>query len=78
MSSGSDRAVWSTDDFSSNPNADVLRWETPCNFGFEADAPSEPGFVRIGLFEPGPPRQLDGFLALFRREKSTEGATLRR
>ncbi len=45
--------TWSTDLFSTNPNANALRWGTMFNFIVEADA--LPTAQTLGLFKPGSP-----------------------
>jgi hypothetical protein len=51
-------ALWSSEDFASNPNANALRWSTTYNFRFDADAPPEEANLTIGLFKPGTPETL--------------------
>jgi len=45
--------TWSTDDASTNPNANALRWGTMYNFWFECASPPEAAAVTLGLFRPG-------------------------
>ncbi len=47
--------VWSTDDFTINPNANALRWGSLYNFRFDASACPTTGDVSIGLFKSGSP-----------------------
>ena len=47
--------TWFTDDHTTNPNANALRWSTMYNFSFDADSPPQPAFARIGLFRDGGP-----------------------
>ncbi|MHC4989460.1 MAG: hypothetical protein ACYTGC_00630 [Planctomycetota bacterium] len=54
-SEGGSAATWSTDSFTSSPNANALRWSTIYNFGFIADAPPTFGQANITLFKPGSP-----------------------
>jgi len=52
------RAIgWATDGFSTNPDANALRWGTLYNFRFDADVPPAQGKVTLGLFRPGMPSQ---------------------
>lgn len=53
VSEGGGAVSWSTDAFTSNTNANALRWSTLYNFGFTADAPPTFGQSTIGLFKPG-------------------------
>ncbi len=46
---------WSTVPFSTNPDANALRWGTLYNFRFDADAPPVTGNLTLGLFAPGTP-----------------------
>jgi hypothetical protein len=50
-----DALVWATDDFTTDPQANALRWGTLYNFWFETDRPPISGQVEIGLFKPGSP-----------------------
>jgi hypothetical protein len=50
---GSGFVTWATEDYSSNPNANAVRWGTLYNFWFDADSPPAPTQVSIGLFTPG-------------------------
>ncbi|MFN0059907.1 MAG: dockerin type I repeat-containing protein [Planctomycetota bacterium] len=51
---GSTSIVWSTQTFSSNPNANALRWDNMYNFRFVTDQPPVVGNATIGLFKsPG-------------------------
>ena len=43
--------TWSTDDFSSDPMANAIRWGTMYNFRFDADAPPQERLATIGLFK---------------------------
>jgi len=52
---GGSTLSWSTDDFSSNANANALRWGTMYNYRFDADSPPTQATVEIGLFKPGAP-----------------------
>lgn len=52
------KLIWSTEDFSVNPNANAVRWATMYNFWFETDSPPTTGQVEIGLFRPGAPSAL--------------------
>ncbi len=52
---GGGTASWSTQDFSTNVNANALRWGTMYNYRFDADSPPTPVTVEIGLFKPGAP-----------------------
>ncbi len=48
-----DHWVWSTESFTTNPNANAIRWGTLYNFTLYADSPPAEGHVRLGLFKPG-------------------------
>jgi hypothetical protein len=45
--------TWSTDAFSTNPNANAIRWGTTYNFRFDADAIPTGDIVGIGTFKDG-------------------------
>ncbi|KAA3611793.1 MAG: hypothetical protein DWQ01_06830 [Planctomycetota bacterium] len=47
--------VWATAAFSSNPNANALRWGTLYNFRFTADSPPAPANAVVGVFKPSNP-----------------------
>ncbi|MCZ6735532.1 MAG: hypothetical protein O7C65_07070 [Planctomycetota bacterium] len=51
---GGGEVSWSTDDFTSDPNANALRWGTMYNYRFDADSPPTPVTVEIGLFKTAP------------------------
>jgi hypothetical protein len=44
---------WYTDSFSSDPNANALRWGTLYNFRFDSDHPPGIALVTLGMFKPG-------------------------
>lgn len=46
---------WSTEEYSSNQNANALRWGTAYNFWFDAAAGPVDGVATLGLFRPGSP-----------------------
>jgi cysteine-rich repeat protein len=46
---------WATDTFTTDPNANALRWGTLYNFRFDANGPPGIGTVTMGLFKPGTP-----------------------
>jgi hypothetical protein len=46
---------WSTDDHTTNPAANALRWSTMYNFRFDADRPPYDSVGSIGLFRDGGP-----------------------
>ncbi|MHC4947848.1 MAG: hypothetical protein ACYTG1_06255 [Planctomycetota bacterium] len=50
-----DTLTWSTEDWSTDANANALRWGTVYNFRFDADAPPTPVTATMGLFKPGAP-----------------------
>ena len=50
--------VWSTEDFSVNPNANAIRWGTLYNFSFTADVAPITGAITVGLFKPGEPEAM--------------------
>lgn len=52
---GASQITWSTDDYTTNANANAVRWGTLYNFRFDADAPSQGGSSTIGLHSPGAP-----------------------
>ncbi len=54
----SGKIVWSTDEFSANPNANALRWGTLYNFRFDSNAPPSPTTFTLGLFKPGAPTEI--------------------
>jgi len=47
--------TWSTESFSTNPNANAIRWGTLYNFRFDADVPPAATEATLGLFKPGIP-----------------------
>ncbi len=51
---------WSTQDFSTNVNANALRWGTMYNYRFDADSPPTSVAVEVGLFKPGTPVSVIG------------------
>ncbi|MHC5004156.1 MAG: hypothetical protein ACYTJ0_13655 [Planctomycetota bacterium] len=53
VSEGGGALNWSTDSFTTNTNANALRWSTLYNFSFVADAPPTFGEATIGLYKPG-------------------------
>ncbi len=55
----SDALVWSTENFSTNVNANALRWSTMYNFRFDANVGPSPTTAIIGLFKPGSPSQVE-------------------
>ena len=46
---------WSTVPYSTNVNANAIRWGTTYNFRFDADQPPVAGTMTLGLFRPGSP-----------------------
>jgi len=44
--------TWSTTPFSTNENANALRWATLYNFRFDANAPPTARSGTLGLFKP--------------------------
>jgi hypothetical protein len=48
-----DAVTWGTALYTSNPNANALRWGTLFNFWFDADEPPGTGNATITLFRPG-------------------------
>ena len=46
-------ALWNTDTFALNPNANALRWSATFNFRFDSDASPVAGNATIGLFKTG-------------------------
>lgn len=52
---GGDVVSWSTTRFSSNPDANALRWGTLYNFRFDTELPPITGNVTLGLFVPDLP-----------------------
>ncbi len=53
-------ASWSTEAFSTNQNANALRWGTLYNFAFDADAPPAGADASITLFKPPSARGMAG------------------
>lgn len=49
----SDSITWSTQTYSSNPNANALRWGTLYNFSFTCTASPASGSALLGKFKPG-------------------------
>ena len=47
--------TWQTTPFSTNPDANAIRWSTMYNFRFDANAPPAPGTGLLGVFKPGLP-----------------------
>lgn len=50
-----DEVFWVTDDYTSNPNANALRWGTLYNFRFVSDLSPLPGTATLTMFTPGGP-----------------------
>lgn len=50
-----DEYVWFTDDFTTDDNANAIRWGTLYNFRLTTNTPPVTGDVTIGLFKPGIP-----------------------
>ena len=50
--------TWSTDPYSTNPNANAIRWGTLYNFRFDAAAAPTSGTATLGLHSPGAPPSL--------------------
>jgi len=50
---GGGNVTWTTDPYSTNVNANALRWGSTYNFRFDADRPPYSGLVKVGLFKPG-------------------------
>jgi hypothetical protein len=48
-------AVWSSQTFAQNANANAIRWSTLYNFSFETTTPPATGDVTLTLFKPGTP-----------------------
>ena len=46
---------WSTDSYSTNTNANAIRWGTMYNFRFDANRPPQATQVSLGIFKPGTP-----------------------
>lgn len=44
---------WQTTPYSTNPNANALRWGTLYNFRFDCDLPPSEGVIELGIFKPG-------------------------
>lgn len=54
-SSVGDEYMWFTDDFTTDANANAIRWGTLYNFRLTTNTPPVSGDVTIGLFKPGIP-----------------------
>ena len=54
-----DGVTWLTQSFAQNPNANALRWGSTYNFRFDCDRPPYPGTVKVGLFKPGSPANMN-------------------
>ncbi len=50
--------TWQTDAFTTNPNANALRWSTTYNYRFRSNAAPASGNVTVTLFKPGTPTQI--------------------
>jgi len=50
-----DSCVWTTVDFTADPDANALRWGTLYNFRFDADLEPRLTNATLGLFKPGTP-----------------------
>lgn len=46
---------WQTEKFTTNPNANALRWSTLYNYRFDANTPPTMGTIELGLFRTGSP-----------------------
>ena len=46
---------WATTPFSTNSDANAIRWSTMYNFRFDADVPPTSGSATLGVFKPGTP-----------------------
>lgn len=53
------KIIWSGQDYSTNPNANALRWGTLYNFRFDANSPPTTTTVTLGLFKPGSPDRVN-------------------
>jgi hypothetical protein len=51
-STAGDSVAWTTDAFSSNPNASAIRWSMLYNFRFISNMPPTAGMASLGLFRP--------------------------
>lgn len=49
-----DTLTWSTDEYTSNPDANAIRWSSMYTFGFDALAEPEVDDATLGLWRPGP------------------------
>lgn len=59
---GAGIVAWSTTDFTTNPNANALRWGTLYNFRFDSNAPPaalNDAPITLTLFKPGSPTQIE-------------------
>jgi hypothetical protein len=50
---------WSTATYAMNPDANALLWDTIYNFRFDLDVPPRLGKVKLGLFRPGLPDEVE-------------------
>ena len=53
MNKSANMLTFSTQSFSTNPNANAIRWGTMFSFGFTSDVPPTTGTATLGLFKPG-------------------------
>lgn len=55
---GIDSVTWATADYTTNPNANALRFATLYNFRFDANRAPAAAMVAVGLFKPGSPASI--------------------
>jgi len=55
VSTANNAVTWSTTPYSTNENANALRWGTMYNFRFQTNVEPAPTTIDIGLFRPGSP-----------------------
>ncbi len=59
VDTGGGTVTWATDPYSTNPDANALRWGTMYNFWFDANVEPDQGAAEIVLFRPGTPTSVE-------------------
>jgi hypothetical protein len=57
---GAGDVTWATTPYSSNPNANALRWDTVYSFWFETSSAPASASATLGMFKPGTPSSVSG------------------